>query len=651
MENEYLDYFAGLLGPKRDRHFRIVGTSLGALGAVHGLQLLSHLGASIIARQLKARPLDVGSSIESYWRLVIGKSTRATFWSENRWKTWRISGRKAALVSSRRRYKEGSSEYDTRMFVLRKSVEIATQIPNGYLYSTLVARPWINHAKVSLLVANCWSAFIIHQMLLKSGPGHKQVGSATRSRTSVRFSAILVDSMLATATAVILPSAIFMPYALQFDFENLTFPDATLYGDTTFPNLVLENRAFFFMSWANAAMKIVPHLSVFLCLRAIGSMLHSPPDKVTTTKSPLPEPATTRPSKKRSIIASASSRAFRRVQSSAQMVYRVHRVMIPMLLLVTGGIVLGLHLSAQYGSVAGDVAVMENMCLQRMHPWLASNFSCAVVTYNCYKQGVTTPSTEVLAWLERDAVRKIIFMHCSAFTMPPIIREFPSLMGVELWNTTLVEWGEDAAVSAALHPMMFFALFVYVNLTTVPPGILQAPLPEQLTDLEFIHTNLTTIPEDVVEPWNGIKILYIEHSQLNPFPSSLMRLPVLSELSLIDNKVETIPDDAFLNGASSYFYNLALSKNPLRELPPAPSENFDVSYLALEFTQLTNVPAWVNTNVWDTVSLGGSPVCETNASSKLAENVLCGGDAAAWDPLGDERYPTSFVKLFRSLDA
>ncbi|EEY62832.1 uncharacterized protein PITG_15259 [Phytophthora infestans T30-4] len=229
---------------------------------------------------------------------------------------------------------------------------------------------------------------------------------------------------------------------------------------------------------------------------------------------------------------------------------------------------------------------MESMCLQRMHPWLARNFSCAVVRYNCYKEGVT----------------KIIFMHCSAFTMPPIIREFSSVMGVEIFNSTLVEWGEDAA----------------------------APLPEQLSDLEFIHTNLTAIPDSVVEPWKGIEIVYIEHSQLNSFPTALMQLPVLSELSLIDNKIATIPDNAILNAASTYFYNLALSKNPLREPPQARSDNFDVSYLALEFTLLTETPEWINTNVWDAVSLG---------------------DKSSWDPLGDERYPTKLMMPFRSLDA
>ncbi|KAF4046164.1 hypothetical protein GN244_ATG01390 [Phytophthora infestans] len=235
--------------------------------------------------------------------------------------------------------------------------------------------------------------------------------------------------------------------------------------------------------------------------------------------------------------------------------------------------------------------------------------------------------------------------------MPPIIREFSSLMGVELWNTTLVEWGEDAAVSADLHPMMLFALFIYVNLTGIPSGLLQAPLPIQLTDLEFIHTNLTTIPDSVVEPWNGLEILFIEHSKIRTFPSVLMQLPLLSDLSLIDNEIETIPDDAFLNEASTYFYSVALSKNPLRKLPQVPNIKFDISYLALEFTQLTELPKWIKSNVWDVVSLGGSPLCQSKNTMELSGDILCGEDENAWDPLGDERYPIKLVESFRSLDA
>lgn len=658
MDNECLGYFAGLLAAERDRHFRVVGTALGILGTAHGLQLLSHLGASSFARTLKVRPLNLGLFVVTCFTFTATKLYQFGIWVINCCGASQNGERCGEFPSSVHQADESSNEYYGRIFAFRKTVEIATQIPNGYLYSTLIARSWINHTKVALLVANCWSAFIIHQMMLKRDPGDKkQVTMSAKSRTSIQFCAVIVDALLATATSIVLPSVIILPYALAFDFENLTFPDAMLYGDTSFPNLVLENRAFFFMSWTNAAMKAVPHLSAFLCLETMASMLHSScqTDAVVPKACPVAESHVLGPNIKHSIVTTASNRVLMRatesVRGSMNVLLRVHRVTIPMLLLVTGGIVLGLHLSAQYGTVAGDVAVMEDMCLQRMHPWFASNFSCAVVKYNCYKENVTSPSLDVLRWLARDAVRKIIFLHCSEFIMPPIIREFPSLVGVELWNTTLVEWGEESTISAELHPMMLYTIFVYVNLTGIPLGLLQSPLPEQLTDLEFIHTNLTTLPEAILEPWSGIEIVYIEHSQVNLFPSELMQLPVLSELSLIDNKLVTIPEDTFFNAASTYFYTLALSKNPLRELPPARRQNFDISYLAMEFTLLTEVPAWVATNVWNSASLGGSPLCLANDSVDLAEFVLCGQDEKSWDPLGDERYPTDFIKPYRSLDA
>ncbi|OWY99467.1 hypothetical protein PHMEG_00029522 [Phytophthora megakarya] len=189
MDNEYLNYFAGLLAPERDRHFRV---------------------------GCWARSMGYNSSLTDYGR----------------------------------------------MFAFRKVLEIATQVPNGYLYSTLLARSWINHAKVSILIVNCWYSFI-HLMLLRNDPDSKP--AVTPHRISVRFAALIVDAILATTTAIILPSAIILPYALQFDFKNLDFPDSMLYGDAAFPNLVLENRAFFFMSWANSMMKICFSMSRNYC--------------------------------------------------------------------------------------------------------------------------------------------------------------------------------------------------------------------------------------------------------------------------------------------------------------------------------------------------------------------------------------------------
>ncbi|KAG6943668.1 hypothetical protein JG687_00018312 [Phytophthora cactorum] len=150
-------------------------------------------------------------------------------------------------------------------------------------------------------------------------------------------------------------------------------------------------------------------------------------------------------------------------------------------------------------------------------------------------------------------------MHCSEFVMPESIREFPSLMGIELWNTTLVRWGEESALSAELHPMMLFLIMGYVNMTE------------------------------------------------------------------------------------------ALSRNPLRKLPDARNEAFGVSLLSLEFTQIVELPLWVHTNVWEYVSLGGSPICEEGHNASLTGIDICGQDDKSWDPLGEQRFPTQLVEPLRML--
>ncbi|KAK1943766.1 Leucine-rich repeat protein SHOC-2 [Phytophthora citrophthora] len=280
-----------------------------------------------------------------------------------------------------------------------------------------------------------------------------------------------------------------------------------------------------------------------------------------------------------------------------------------------------------------------------MHPWLAPNLSCAVIKYNCYKEGVVSPPHDVFQWSEREVVRKITFLHCSAFQMPPSIREFQSLMGIELWNVTLVQWGEEAGVSAELHPNMLFLFFSFVNMTEIPAGILSPELPELLTDLEFAHTNLTSLPQAIIKSWKSVEVLYVEHSQLGQFPTIVMQLPALSELSLIDNKFNAIPEEAFSSAASTNYYDLALSHNAIRHLPSKVS--FCIFNLALEFTQLEEIPGWIKENVWVSLSLRGSSVCDPSTNIQIPTAAHC----ERIDPLGEERFPTKIVEPFRALNA
>ncbi|KUF81470.1 hypothetical protein AM588_10000264 [Phytophthora nicotianae] len=622
MENEYIDYFTNLLAPAQDRHFQTVGAFLCVLGIANGMQLVSHVGSSILKWNITARPLGPSSRVMAFCASIVNK-----------------------IVSTRN--EEINGNLYGRVFAIRKIVEIATQVPGTYLYSTLIARPWINHVKVAFLVLNCWSSFVVYQMITKPNRVGTEVTTSGMSCGSARFVAEVVDVLLAAATGMLLPSAIFVPYLMEFNINTLDFPDTMLYDDAEFVNLVLENRAFFAISWGDAVTKIVPHVSVFVCLVAIGSILESEVLHVkdAPSSSPLHKVRS-----QRSNLKVDSHSASKKASKSCKPTRRfdhIYRLVVRNVFLVTGVIVTVLHFIAQYSTTRGDLDLIDKSCLQKMHPWFSQNYSCTVVKYNCYALGVASPPSDALGWLEREALRTVVFMHCSGFVMPESIREFPLLMGIELWNTTIVRWGEESALSAELHPVMLFMIMSYVNMTEVPTGILPLPSPARLTDLEFSHTNLTALPDSVADSWSMVEILYLEHSLFEQFPSVVMKIPVLSELSLIDNKIESMPGDSLVTAASTYFYDLALSRNPLQELPDARSETFEVSLLSLEFTQITELPSWVYTSILESVSLGGSPMCEEGRNVSLTSIEVCGQDENSWDPLGGERFPIQLVQQLR----
>lgn len=124
--------------------------------------------------------------------------------------------------------------------------------------------------------------------------------------------------------------------------------------------------------------------------------------------------------------------------------------------------------------------------------------------------------------------------------MPTSIRDFPNLLGIEIWNVTLERWGIEAALNADLHPKMAFLIMAHVYMVTLPEGVLSPPFPDLLSDIEIVCTNLTKIPEEVADVWNTLQVIYVETSPLQEFPTALFRLPV-SDVSLVNTGLEELP--------------------------------------------------------------------------------------------------------------
>ncbi|KAL4138981.1 hypothetical protein PRIC2_002481 [Phytophthora ramorum] len=266
--------------------------------------------------------------------------------------------------------------------------------------------------------------------------------------------------------------------------------------------------------------------------------------------------------------------------------------------------------------------------------------------FNTYWHGVLSPASDALDHLQNDAVTAIVFEHCPEFEMPSSIRRFRNLLGVELWNVSIVKWDVDSALSANLHPSMIYLVMVYTNMTEMPQGLLTRPLPPLLGDIEISITNLTRIPDELAEAWENVRLVYLEHAPLKEFPTALFQIPSLS-VSLIDDGLESVPEDLFTTvSLLDEYLEIAFSYNPIKSLPKSIRDGLLINYLSIDHTELTDLPAWVD-GVGQWINLGGSSICNATKPEvpKLADCTDWG-----WNPMADGRYPLSIVSPLRLIE-
>ncbi|KAF4146353.1 hypothetical protein GN958_ATG04476 [Phytophthora infestans] len=642
MENPLMAYYTNLLTLPEHRYFRLFGMLVGILGALHGLQLVLHLLWSIKSRAPAVFPRTaiVNSVVRRVQRLKKTKRDQSiaprTSWSRNS-----IVAISSATASVQNVLSVEGNHF-ALVFVTRKAVEVGAQIIQCYHYSTLIGRVWINHAYAGMVVTNCWVTPLLDHLMLAS---ESQPKSRTSTRTAgyadiairERVVCVSIDALLTAFACLVLPLTVFVPYAQVFNASWYGFPYDILYGDVSFPNLIRENQALFALSFIDGVTKLVPHLSILLGMTSISLLLELyPPQKVKRVKS---SPAD-RPQEFKAINVNKQS-----TQRHVAGLRLMRHIVVPLGFLTAGAVVLGLHLRAAHLAKTADTSTMK-MCLQGLRPWFAVNVSCSVLKFNCYKQGVLTPASDQLDHLQSDAVMAVIFEHCPEFEMPPSIRRFRNLLGLELWNVSIVNWGEEAALNADLHPEMIFLIMVYTNMTELPRGVLTAPLPPLLGDIEISITNLTFVPDELADAWSNVRLVYLEHAPLKEFPTALFKIPSLS-VSLIDDGLHSIPDDLFTTvSLLDEYLEIAFSYNPIKELPSSIKDGLLINYLAVDHTELKTLPAWVD-GVGQWMNLGGSPVC--NDTEAVIPDI---GDCAdrGWNPISDGRYPLALVAPLREIE-
>lgn len=78
--------------------------------------------------------------------------------------------------------------------------------------------------------------------------------------------------------------------------------------------------------------------------------------------------------------------------------------------------------------------------------------------------------------------------------MPPQVQEFSSLLIMVVFNSTIVDWSDSAALTAHRHRQFAILLMVRVGFVEFPPGLLSAHFPLTLVDFKVHQSNLAAFP-------------------------------------------------------------------------------------------------------------------------------------------------------------
>lgn len=525
-------------------------------------------------------------------------------------------------------------------FLLREIVEMVSQTSQVIQGSYLIGRPWINHVLVASLFVNSWSTPVIQHF-------------TQRFPALERVLCLAADLVLDGIMNMVLPIVLELPYLRAFNAGTCNIDNSVLYSDVGVINMIMESRMVFVLSPIDITLKLVPHISIFLCLRSIQELLRpaleSTEDADGKTHNGVaancrgPRGGILKLFTRRSVLLSDLSLRIRRMQSRrlrGRQAMVVHAAF-----LIWGVLVLGMHIK----TASCPNLAQENVpvgCMQPLRPWFAAKPACSVFHYDCKSNNVTSPNDESFDAIDELSIASIIISDCSALRMPSVLQKFSGLLEFEIWRSHIAHWGSEAAFTAQYHQHMFYCGIIKTTMVEIPEGLL-LDLPAALQDIEFVHCNVSSLPDGIEIAWANVGTLYLEYCNFTEFPPVLLRMDI-QELSLVGNQLTTLPE------LRSSYFTLALSNNPriatFSDVCVCDMSGF--SFLSLEYTAVTTLSPWINAMArrpGAKIHMFGTPFCADKSPIELrseygAEATLTCADV---NPYRDGRYPLAFVEDLR----
>ncbi|KAL4101580.1 hypothetical protein PRIC1_005332 [Phytophthora ramorum] len=450
----------------------------------------------------------------------------------------------------------------------RELVETTLQTVQAYRMSTLLPRTLLNRFYVVLLVANCWSSHIADSVFFG------------RDEARRRFACIVMDCILDLMACTGVVVLVLLDYVGDYDPTILSFNEVVWYDDEWVARALNELRMVVIVSWSDLMSRTMFSLGLVITTTSMKRLLWQLPrngNRVSSsTTSIVIAVGVTRKFLKYDKVKRAgptydeklTQRRQTRVATLAAPLksWYTHRDRIMLravhfLFGVWGIVVLGLHIHA---SVQPTLA----QCLMQVRPWASSRPSCYLLALDCHSLELVGARKEVHEkWSEFNpsTVIQLLIRHCPMLEVPDIFTQFRELRGIKVYNTSIVDWGESAAITATNHPWMTTLFLVRVNMVDglLPPGFQSDEFPQTLYDIEISSTNLRELPDDLDSKWPLGSIIYVEYSQLTAVPSVLLRL-VPSYLSLTGNLITELPPEIFETEGLLF---LAVSEMDISELP------------------------------------------------------------------------------------
>ncbi|KAG3239248.1 hypothetical protein PI124_g15807 [Phytophthora idaei] len=578
----------------------------GIVSAVHGTCILLMLGGSLRQNSLAFTPWSsstVGDQL---------KTSRTTS--------------SAVLQNVSRAYGNATylcglcgvnGKYFDAALICREIVETALQTAQAYRMSVLLPRTLLNRAYVILLAANCWTSIVADSVFFG------------RDEARRRFTCIVLDGMLDLMACMGVQLLVMANYVGDYNPSLYGFDETIWYDDEWVARALNEFRMVVVVSWSDLVSRTIFSLGLVITTTSMKRLLwRLPRNRSRVIQSPAPivfaigatkkvlnsDKTGPTPVEEMSQPQKTKTSYFETLATNFKWLFsRRERIMLRAAHIsfgVWGVVILGLHIHASMQPTLPQ-------CFMQIRQWTVSRASCYLVGLDCHKLGISGEKNDFeMMWSEFDAstVVQLLIRHCPGLEMPEILTKFSGLHGIKVYNTTIRQWGESAALTNSNHPTMASLYLARVNLTDglLPIGLQSPDFPSSMNDIEIYVTNLRSLPDDIATKWPQGGLIYVEYGQLTTVPLVLLRLkPVY--LALTGNPITELPPELF--EVPNLLY-LGVSDLDLQELPRNVTQlSATLSRICIVNTNISFFWLWLDEFVERTggkrspIRATGSPYC------------------------------------------